>query len=211
MDRDPGDSSRYIRKLTKEVGETYQKQTRGQRPLIIITHSWGTVLSYAALHALRGEVAINGFISLGSPLNPSPLSLEKGFLTLETLKEFLPPGLLFNNLKKPASLKGPWFNYFAEKDLYSSPGYDWANPFSEGLAAVRIGTDQGKWKYGYIDKTGKIVVPVQVNETDKFSAGGSIWGLRDKVSPATSTRPAGISGSPHAKIGSKLKYDYSNY
>ena len=99
--RDPGDSSRYIRKLTKEIGEVYQTQTRGQRPLVIVAHSWGTVLSYAALHALKGDVAVNGFISLGSPLNPSPVSLEKGFLTLEVLKEFLPPGLLFNNLKKP--------------------------------------------------------------------------------------------------------------
>jgi hypothetical protein len=155
--RDPGDSSRFIRKLTKEIQDVYQEQTRGRRPLVIVAHSWGTVLSYAALHALRGDVAINGFISLGSPLNPSPLSLEKGFLTLETLKESLPPGLLFNSLKKPVSLKGPWFNYFAEKDLYSSqlgPADNYQIDQEAGSEALRViqAPETEKWHREYYTK-----------------------------------------------------------
>ena len=41
-----------------------------------------------------------------------------------------------------------------------NPQFNFANDFSEGLAAVRIGDDKtGKW--GYIDKQGKMVVNPQ--------------------------------------------------
>ena len=46
------------------------------------------------------------------------------------------------------------------------PRYDGAQPFSEGLAAVRI-----KGKYGYIDKTGKMVIPPQFEHAGPFSEG----------------------------------------
>jgi hypothetical protein len=184
--RDPGDSSRYIRKLTKETQEIYQNKTKGQRPLVIVAHSWGTVLSYAALHALKGDVAVNGFISLGAPLNPCPVSLEKGFLALETLKELLPPGLLFNNLQKPASLKGPWFNYFAEKDLYSSPIGPAQNDqidYVPGSSALRViqAPETEKWHQEYYTNP---AILSRISDNLKYIASGSQGALA-----STSTAP----------------------
>jgi murein DD-endopeptidase MepM/ murein hydrolase activator NlpD len=45
------------------------------------------------------------------------------------------------------------------------------NIFSDGLAAVNISSKNGKWKWGYIDTTGKMVILAQLDSTDKFSAG----------------------------------------
>src|SRR5262249_14998357 len=44
--------------------------------------------------------------------------------------------------------------------------YDWAESFSEGLAAAEIGD-----KWGYIDKTGEFVIPPQYEVAKKFSEG----------------------------------------
>ncbi|MDI6782868.1 MAG: WG repeat-containing protein, partial [bacterium] len=64
--------------------------------------------------------------------------------------------------------------------------YDWARPFSEGLAAVNIGGfEHGKW--GYIDKTGKEIIKLQFKNASGFSEGraevsiGKKWGYIDKT------------------------------
>ena len=44
--------------------------------------------------------------------------------------------------------------------------FDWAESFSEGLAAV---AKNGKW--GYIDKTGKVIIPYKYNDAESFSNG----------------------------------------
>jgi len=63
-----------------------------------------------------------------------------------------------------------------------------AEPFSEGLAAVQLKTDPNStrtvntpngtvkilntgWKYGYIDKTGKVVIPAQFEDAGQFIGG----------------------------------------
>ena len=54
--------------------------------------------------------------------------------------------------------------------------FDEAMPFSEGLAAVKIGTDKaGKW--GYIDKQGKMVIAAQFDEVTEFSNGLAAVGV----------------------------------
>jgi hypothetical protein len=62
-----------------------------------------------------------------------------------------------------------------------NPQFDSAEPFSDGLAAVRI----GGWetgKFGFIDKTGHIVINPQFDFVSAFSDGlaavriGSKWG-----------------------------------
>lgn len=42
--------------------------------------------------------------------------------------------------------------------------FDYAGSFSEGLARVQIG-----WKYGLIDKTGKIVIEPMFDDVYQFS------------------------------------------
>ena len=61
-------------------------------------------------------------------------------------------------------------------------GYEDAGDFSEGLAAVKL----GGW-YGFVDATGKIVIPPRYTEAKKFSGGlarvrvGTVWGYVDKT------------------------------
>lgn len=61
--------------------------------------------------------------------------------------------------------------------------------FSEGLARVKNDDKRGyigDYKWGYIDKTGKVVIPVEYFEAGDFSDGlaavlGSWWGVIDKT------------------------------
>ena len=46
------------------------------------------------------------------------------------------------------------------------PKYNDAQPFSEGLAVVRL-----EGKYGYIDRSGKMVIPPQFSDAGPFSEG----------------------------------------
>ena len=53
-----------------------------------------------------------------------------------------------------------------DKKVVIQPKYHWANPFSEGLAEVKL---NGKW--GFIDKTGREVVPLKYDGAGEFSEG----------------------------------------
>ncbi|MCV3214166.1 WG repeat-containing protein [Plectonema radiosum NIES-515] len=72
--------------------------------------------------------------------------------------------------------------YFAINAIFAIlPKFDDALPFKEGLANVKID------KYwGYIDKTGQIVIPAQFEEAKPFKEGlaivkfGNEWGYIDK-------------------------------
>jgi len=63
-----------------------------------------------------------------------------------------------------------------------NPQFDYANKFSEGLAAVKIGD-----KWGYVDKMGKYVINPQFDRAGDFSEGraavmmGDKWGYVNKT------------------------------
>jgi hypothetical protein len=40
--------------------------------------------------------------------------------------------------------------------------------FSEGLALIGVRDDQGVWRYGYIDKTGALVIKPQFSKSSSF-------------------------------------------
>jgi hypothetical protein len=62
-----------------------------------------------------------------------------------------------------------------QKQAQTSAKYDSIAPYSEGMAAVRL---DGKW--GYIDKTGKEVIPNKYNIAKYFSFGYAFVKLEDK-------------------------------
>ena len=53
--------------------------------------------------------------------------------------------------------------------------YDWVGDFSEGLATVKLND-----KYGYIDKTGKEIIPCKYNDAWNFSEGFAKVALNGK-------------------------------
>ena len=63
-----------------------------------------------------------------------------------------------------------------------NPQFDYAEPFSDGLAVVRIG-DFETGKDGFIDKTGTFVINPQFDDARSFSEGlarvriGDEWGF----------------------------------
>jgi hypothetical protein len=63
-----------------------------------------------------------------------------------------------------------------------SPQFEFADDFSEGLAVVQV--DE---QYGYIDHTGKMVIPLEFSNAEKFSNGlaraavDDKWGIIDKT------------------------------
>ncbi|MCL2816459.1 MAG: WG repeat-containing protein [Oscillospiraceae bacterium] len=74
---------------------------------------------------------------------------------------------------------GEGFMSTKKGDTYSdSPIYDSANDFIEGLVAVQKG---GKW--GYIDETGEIIIPIEYDSVGRFNEGLSAvqkdgkWGI----------------------------------
>ena len=62
-------------------------------------------------------------------------------------------------------LKGVWWAWPTHQIL-SAVGVDFAGPFSEGLAAVRV---RGRW--GYINRSGLFVIPLQFESALPFSEG----------------------------------------
>lgn len=60
--------------------------------------------------------------------------------------------------------------------------YEFAGPFSDGLARVRLNK-----KWGFIDTTGAVIIPIRYNEVENFSDGiarvriGQRWGLLEKT------------------------------
>ena len=68
------------------------------------------------------------------------------------------------------------------------PQFYHLSSFSDGLAAVQVDGENGKW--GYIDKTGKMVITPQFNDADDFKRGLAAvrvggkdgkWGYIDKT------------------------------
>lgn len=77
------------------------------------------------------------------------------------------------------------FSTFAQKGKSKSKtqpksGYDYKGPYYEGLARVKT-----KLKWGFVDSTGNVVVPLKYNEVTNFDGGvakvrvGTKWGLID--------------------------------
>ncbi len=76
-----------------------------------------------------------------------------------------------------ASKSGPYGKWgFIDKTgkFKIAAQYDYALPFSEGLAAVGRGKHSYGRKWGFIDKAGKLVIPIRFSSVSSFSKGVSI-------------------------------------
>src|SRR5439155_932208 len=87
--------------------------------------------------------------------------------------------------------KDKWGYFDRQGKVVVEPKYDDVKKFSEGLAAVNLGAKSagfprpdikrgGKW--GFIDKTGRLVIPIEFSYVDMkgFSDGLALVSLQDK-------------------------------
>jgi hypothetical protein len=142
--RDPADTNKVVPDLKTNIVQAYEVAKNEGRPLVIVGHSWGSVLAYEALSELaKGKiddltdekvkglakegVKVNSFITMGSPLavgsrtdlGSIPASiLMRGETAKEELQRFYNKDGL-PDPKKPENVKGEWVNYWAKGDLFS--------------------------------------------------------------------------------------------
>lgn len=114
--RDPADTEKTVPELEKTIIGTYDAYKNTGRPVYILAHSWGSVLTHEALHRVekyRPDVKIDKLITAGSPLVPANF-VVKLFMKLEIKKEHLEKAVT-----KPSIVK-VWRNIWATRDAYSN-------------------------------------------------------------------------------------------
>jgi pimeloyl-ACP methyl ester carboxylesterase len=114
--RDPDDSETVIPYLAEQIARVHDQYRNSGRPIFILAHSWGTMLSHSALHRLartRPEVKIKRWITMGSPLMPGNLVVDL-FVKVGIKKEQLE-----KSVSKPASV-AQWRNIWAKRDMLSN-------------------------------------------------------------------------------------------
>lgn len=115
--RDPDESEKYVKKLISHIAAVEKKYRGTGRPICLISHSWGTMLSHTALHRMpemRSKVKIDRWITMGSPLMPGN-AIVKIYSKLKTKQEDFE-----KTVSKPASVKGKWINIWAKHDIISN-------------------------------------------------------------------------------------------
>jgi hypothetical protein len=118
--RDPAFTDTQVQDLKENIIQAYEVAKNDCRPLVIVAHSWGSVLAYKALIELaeEEEVKVDSFITMGSPLDlksrPVP-DLVKTFMMIEKIKEGLP-----DVKEKPKNVRCDWINLWAERDYFSN-------------------------------------------------------------------------------------------
>lgn len=114
--RDPDDTDKVIPELAARIGEVYDQYKGSGRPIFIISHSWGTMLSHSAMHRLeraRPEVRISRWITMGSPLVPAN-PIVALFVKVGIKKEELE-----KKVSKPSIVR-QWRNIWAMRDLFAN-------------------------------------------------------------------------------------------
>ena len=129
---------------------------------------------YKILHNFKNGVAWfqtdGGIIIYDLKTKKSPMKKGKsnfGFVDKNGEKTFLDPGI-------KAYIE--WDDYEEDNNGYKDNGYYFDSRFREGLAIVSSNiqneeTKQWEEKFGYIDKTGKVVIPIQYEQVRIASEG----------------------------------------
>jgi hypothetical protein len=104
---------------------------------------------------------------------------------IPTSIDYGPKSNSFSEGLVPISIKGKWGFMDRTGKLLIEPKFEDAEDFSEGLAPVKVRNPETVWcppdasgnragagmMYGYIDKTGKMVIPAVFNSAEPFSEG----------------------------------------
>jgi hypothetical protein len=99
------------------LAQVSEAARRHGKPVYVIAHSWGTLLIYDALEELAKEgspVRVDKFVTMGSPLAPSPWWVKRFVKTEEHYQR-----LEQQKIVKPANVK-TWINFWAKRDQFSN-------------------------------------------------------------------------------------------
>lgn len=114
--RDWDESYSQTKKIVEWTEQVYTEAAKQNKPVYLLAHSWGSIVSHAALQLLvkkKSPVKIKKFITMGSPLVPSS-KLMKAAIYIGLIKSHMP---LY--VKKPANVNY-WSNLWAKKDCISN-------------------------------------------------------------------------------------------
>ncbi len=107
--------------------------------------------------------------------NPQHSIIRQLFIFFLFLSFFIPTAFAQKGKKQEKSKTDTKYEKLTSK-------YEFAGPFCDGLARVRLNK-----KWGFIDTTGSVIIPLKYNEVQNFSDGmarvrvGQKWGLMDKT------------------------------
>ena len=104
------DTDQYVTELSAVLEGFTKLSQKNHGPLVVVAHSWGTVLAYIAI-SRNTKISVDKFVTLGSPLNAQS-DLVKGF-TNDTLARW--------NIGSVTALQNvkTWTNYWEGCDVIS--------------------------------------------------------------------------------------------
>jgi hypothetical protein len=103
-----------------------------RRPLVAVTHSMGTMIAYDCLRYVPDCPALDGLITIGSPLG------------LDEVQDFYPGWSRADGFPSGA-LRGPWVNVFDPLDIVAGLDPRLANDFQRGGVPVITDVREDNW------------------------------------------------------------------
>lgn len=163
---------------------------------------------------VRGGIAIPPRFDLANPFSPEGIAAvvdEKGWAYIDIKGKLVIRPFVFDNGPDYFSeglarfTSGGKFGFFDRHGkVVIPPGFDFAAPFSDGLAAVCVGCKEvfqgehsfrkgGRW--GFTDRSGSLVIPARFDEVRQFEKGkarvrlGERWQYIDKAGEVMEEEP----------------------
>ena len=134
----PGVTYRVRDELRRRFVEALKAVKADRRPTVVLSHSMGTFIAYDCLMHEPDCPAIDGFMTVGSPMG---LDEVQDHFEKWTRDDGFPS----------EKLKGPWINVFDRLDAVCGADPKLANDYKQGGKAVIDDvevTNQGTWRHG---------------------------------------------------------------
>lgn len=129
--RDAKNTVNLVTKLRKFLRQNYERALEEKKKFIVVSHSWGTVLSYLAL-SFESQVSVplecDLFITLSSPLGTEFVPIQSDCIDATMISNQIQNFVSmffkimdFSNCVNCYPKAKNWYNYWAHGDLISGP------------------------------------------------------------------------------------------
>jgi hypothetical protein len=185
--RNANDTIEAVEQLQDFLKEKYQLAQKESKKLIIVAHSWGTVLSYLALSSQskqvpgKEQINVDLYITLGSPLGTGNAHDNSKYPEEMIVINYTTSWInRYDFCDTCLPLVKKWINYWAWGDVISGPMQDFV-PFSDYPQWHDIQIDLSSYVQGYPGRnTGTTVL---WHKYDSLQPGGILDNqtLRDEI------------------------------